>query len=405
VLVLSVGNRYPPWSVGGYEATWAASVAHLRAAGHTVRVLTTRPDPTDHPAPGGWAELPPDVHRELAWYWRAHAFARPRLADTIRLERANAAVVARHLRTFAPDVVMWWAMGGMSLSLLEQVRRAGVPAVGVVGDDWLAYGRRVDGWSRRFTGLGRVVAPVAELLTGLPARLRPDRAARWSMNSHHTLHAARAAAGPLGNASIAHPGVDPERFAPAPPRPEWEWRLLYCGRIDPRKGIATAVQALAELPPQATLAIHGDGDDGHRAELVQLARGLGVADRVAFSSSDHAHVPGTYAACDAIVFPVTWQEPWGLVPLEAMAVRRPVIATRAGGGPAEYLSDGENCLQFAPGDAAGLAAAIVRLAEEPALRSALVAGGARTAGRLTERAFHEALAGELALAVQHGPLP
>ena len=47
---------------------------------------------------------------------------------------------------------------------------------------------------------------------------------------------------------------------------------------------------------------------------------------------------------------------------------------------------------------------VVRLAEEPALRSALVAAGARTAGQLTERAFHEALAGELALAVQHGPL-
>jgi glycogen(starch) synthase len=401
VRVLSVGNRYPPWSTGGYEVTWAADVDHLRATGHAVRVLTTLPDPTDQPGSG-----PPtgDVHRVLAWYWRAHTFARPRLADTIRLERANAAVLGRHLHAFAPDVVMWWAMGGMSLSLLEQVRRAGVPAVGVVGDDWLAYGPQVDGWSRRFTGLGRLAVPATECLTGLPARPRFDRAARWSMNSRHTLAGARAAVGRLGHASIAHPGVDPDRFRPAAPRP-WGWRLLYCGRIDPRKGITTAVQALNELPAQATLAIHGDGDDRHRADLVELSRRLGVADRVVFRNSDHAHVPGAYAACDALVFPVAWQEPWGLVPLEAMAVGRAVIATRAGGGPAEYLADGENCLQFAPGDAAGLAAAVRRLAGDAGLRGALVAAGARTAARYAERAFHEALAHELALAIEHGPLP
>jgi glycosyltransferase involved in cell wall biosynthesis len=138
---------------------------------------------------------------------------------------------------------------------------------------------------------------------------------------------------------------------------------------------------------------------------VGLARRLGVTDRVAFSSSDHADVPGVYAACDALVFPVTWREPWGLVPLEAMAVGRPVIATRAGGGPAEYLVDGENCLQFVSGDAAGLAAAVVRLADHPALRSALVAAGAQTAARFPEHAFHAALARELAGAVQQGPLP
>jgi glycosyltransferase involved in cell wall biosynthesis len=404
VRVLSVGNRYPPWSVGGYEATWAANVAQLRAAGHTVRVLTTRPDPTDQPAPGGPGDLPDDVHRELAWYWRAHTFTRPGLADTIRLERANAAVLCRQLRSFAPDVVMWWAMGGMSLSLLEQVRRAGVPAVGVVGDDWLAYGPQVDAWSRRFIGLGRLAARPAERLTGLPARLSPDRAARWSMNSRHTLEAARAAAGPFAVAATAHPGVDPERFAPARAREEWTWRLLYCGRIDPRKGIATAVRALASLPAQAILRIHGDGDERHRDELVQLARRLDVADRVVFSGSDHAHVPDAYAACDALVFPVTWQEPWGLVPLEAMAVGRPVIASRAGGGPAEYLADGGNCLQFAPDDAAGLADAAGRLAHDEGLRNALVAAGSRTAARFTEQAFHASLTREAELAIAQGPL-
>lgn len=381
---------------------WAAHVEHLRAHRHAVRVLTTLPDPTDRPAPGPG---PADVHRELRWYWRAYAFASPGLADTIALERANAAVLARHRRAFAPDAIMWWAMGGMSLALLEQARLAGVPAVAVVGDDWLSYGLKVDAWSRRFTGLGRLVAPVAQRLTGLPTRPRPERAARWSMNSRHTLAASRAAGWRLTSASIHHPGIDPERFVPAPARGGWGWRLLYCGRIDPRKGIVTAVQALVHLPGEATLAIHGDGDAAHRSELLALAARLGVGDRVSFSASTHADVPGAYAACDALVFPGGWQEPWGLVPLEAMAVGRPVIAARAGGGPAEYLVEGENCLQFDPGDAAALAGALRRLAADDQRRAALVAGGARTAARFTERAFHQALDRELELAVAEGPRP
>lgn len=395
--VLSVGSRYPPWSMGGYEATWAANVAHLRAAGHAVRVLTTMPDPADLPA--GEAG-PEDVHRELRWYWRDHAFLAPGLADTVRLERANAAVLRRHLADLRPDAVIWWAMGGMSLGLLEQARRAGVPAVAVVGDDWPLYGPRVDAWTRRFTGVRSRLAPGAERLTGLPARLALDRAGRWSMNSRHTM----AAVGPREHASIAYPGVDSRQFAFSAPA-VWGWRLLYCGRIDPRKGIATAVAALAQLPAQATLTVHGTGDERHRAELEALAGELGLERRVRFSASAHDGVPAVYAAHDALVFPVTWHEPWGLVPLEAMAVGRPVVASRAGGGPAEYLVDGENCLQFAPGDAAGLAFALRRLAAGEDLRGELVAGGRETAADYPERAFHEALAGELARTVADGAQP
>ena len=393
--VLSVGNRYPPWSSGGYETTWAAHVAYLRDAGHAVRVLTTLPDPTDRDG-----RAPDDVHRELRWYWRAHEFRRPGLAETLRLERANAAVLDRHLRAFRPDAVMWWAMGGMSLGLLEHARRAGMPAVAVVGDDWPVYGARVDAWTRRFSGLGRRLAGTAERLTGLPAGVDLDRAARWSVNSRHTL----AAVGPRRHVSIAYPGIDPHRFPVAPAHP-WDWRLLYCGRIDPRKGVATAVRALAQLPPRATLTIHGDGDDRHRGELVALAGELGVAERIAFSRSEHAEVGAVYAACDALVFPATWREPWGLVPLEAMASGRPVLASRAGGGPAEYLAEGVNCLQFAPGDAAGLGVALARLAADSELRSTLVAGGRQTAARFPEAAFHAALAHELTRTIAEGPLP
>jgi glycosyltransferase involved in cell wall biosynthesis len=85
-----------------------------------------------------------------------------------------------------------------------------------------------------------------------------------------------------------------------------------------------------------------------------------------------------YERTDAVLFPVTWHEPWGLVPLEAMAVGRPVVATGTGGS-GEYLVDGENALLVPPGDARALATAVERLRDDPGLRERLVAAGCRTA--------------------------
>ena len=102
------------------------------------------------------------------------------------------------------------------------------------------------------------------------------------------------------------------------------------------------------------------------------------------------------------MFPVQWEEPWGLVPLEAMAVGRPVVASRAHGGADEYLRDGENCLRFEASDADALAAAVRRLAGDPGLRARLIAGGRETAAGFTERRFNEAIERELELAVAGG---
>jgi glycogen synthase len=385
VRVLAIGSMYPPHYLGGHELVWRAANAELRAAGHEVRVLAT-----DYRLPGidPAAEDEPDVHRELGWYWRDHEFPRLSLRERVRLERANARVLARHLREFAPDAVAWWSLGGMSLSLVEQVRRAGVPAVGVVGDDWMAYGPQVDAWMRPFRGPRRLAAPLAERLAGVPARLDLGRAARWIFISEHVRRSALALAD-LPDTAVAHPGVDLDLFSPAPPEP-WRWRLAYVGRIDERKGIATAIEALRLLPEEATLDVIGAGDDDHLADLHSLADRLRVADRVRFGRLTRGELPAAYVRADAIVFPVLWEEPWGLVPLEAMAVGRPVAAT-IGGGSAEYLRDGENCVAVEPGDPAALRDALDRLARDAALRERLRTGGLATARRFPEGALATAV--------------
>jgi glycosyltransferase involved in cell wall biosynthesis len=99
----------------------------------------------------------------------------------------------------------------------------------------------------------------------------------------------------------------------------------------------------------------------------------------------------SYAAADVLVFPVEWEEPWGLVPLEAMASGVPVVATGAGGS-GEYLRDGENSVLFPAGDEAALARALSELAGDPERRESLRRGGLQTAARHTTERYNRALA-------------
>jgi glycosyltransferase involved in cell wall biosynthesis len=176
--------------------------------------------------------------------------------------------------------------------------------------------------------------------------------------------------------------------APVPDR-SWRGQLLYVGRLDERKGVDTVVRALAELPG-ARLRIVGRGDNAYLVRLRELAARLQLADRVIFTAVDRSRLRSVYRQADVLVFPSVYDEPFGLVPLEAMACDTPVVATGRGGS-GEYLMDGRNCLLFRAGDHARLAAAISRVAAHPELRAKLTIGGRRTARALTTDALAETL--------------
>jgi glycosyltransferase involved in cell wall biosynthesis len=276
----------------------------------------------------------------------------------VRLERVNARTLRRHLAEFRPDVVAWWAMGGMSLSLPSLVR---VPSAAFVLDDWLEYAPKEDQWRRMFT-----------------RRFDVSSIDHWVFISEYTRQRARDLGHTFASSEVNPAGVGEEFLAPAPAQP-WAWRLLYVGRIDERKGIDTAVRALAQLPGEATLDVVGSGDDEAQARLQALVDELDLSERVRFVGSvPREQLPERYAAADVAVFPVRWREPWGVVPLEAMGIGRPVVATGRGGS-GEYLRDGANALLFDAEDPTALAGQITRLANEGELRERLRAGGFETA--------------------------
>ena len=164
---------------------------------------------------------------------------------------------------------------------------------------------------------------------------------------------------------VHSPAPDPsDSFVPppqtAPPR------FLFLGRIVPEKGVDWLLRAASHLDTKFHIDIAGDGYA--KSEMENLSRSLGIDDRVTFHgwvSSDH--VPDLIRSSRAVVFPSTWHEPAGLVPLEAAAQGRPVIASSTGGIP-EYVSDSYGFL-VSPNDEIKLAEHMQQLANSWRLAS------------------------------------
>jgi glycogen synthase len=387
ILVLS--NMYPPHHLGGYELSCRDVVDRWRTAGHEISVLTT-----DHRVPG--VSDPADekgsgVRRELSFYWRSHVIVSPPLAERFRIERRNQQALKRALTEFRPDLVSIWHMGAMSLGLLTTIAEHGLPMILVVCDDWMLYGPDVDAWMRVFDRHPRAGRLIRSFF-GLPTSLPTFKNAAFCFISDWTrIRAEQGSHLRMKIASVVYNGIDTRDF-PITPRDdrEWRWRLLYAGRIEERKGVHIAVDALARLPAETTLIIDGRGDPSYRERLEAIARGIGVQHQIQFQDTPRSKLRHQYADADAVVFPVVWDEPFGLVPVEAMACGTPVLATSTGGSR-EFLVEDANCIKVDPSDADSLARGIIRLSEDQALRNRLRRGGIATAEELSIDRFAEIL--------------
>ena len=165
--------------------------------------------------------------------------------------------------------------------------------------------------------------------------------------------------------------------------------LLCVARIFHWKGHALLLRALAKVKRElgeVKLAVVGADypvGSGETPRLKQLARELGLENDVLFTGQ-RSDVPQLLAACDAFALP-SFEEPFGLVYAEAMAMKRPVLGLTNGGTP-EVVRHGKSGLLSEPEDVAGLARNIVTLLRDSALRARMGEYGRSD----VERRFHPA---------------
>ncbi|MGK2930521.1 MAG: glycosyltransferase [Acidimicrobiales bacterium] len=197
---------------------------------------------------------------------------------------------------------------------------------------------------------------------------------------------------PRDRIEIVPPGVDHAFFSPGDrtgarfalgldlgERPV----LAFVGRIQPLKGLDVAVRALAMLEHRDAMLVvvggtSGPAGDDHLVEVTEMARDLGVLDRIRFVPAQPHHLLSTfYRAADVVLVP-SRSESFGLVALEAAACGTPVVAASVGGlgtlvrhGESGFLVADRDPEQFATFTDAVLAA--------PGLGAHLGAGGVRVA--------------------------
>jgi glycosyltransferase involved in cell wall biosynthesis len=186
-------------------------------------------------------------------------------------------------------------------------------------------------------------------------------------------------------------GVDLDLFrpdAPAEPRAEGRLRVVAVGRLVERKGVGNAIAALARVlrdgGPDTELVIAGGPDIAHLDDdpdvqrLRRIADEHGVTDRIVFRGRiGRADLPALFRSADVAVC-VPWYEPFGIVPLEAMACGVPVVAS-AVGGLVDTVVHGKTGLHVAPRSTEQLAQALAELLPDAERRRTLGAAGARRA--------------------------
>ncbi len=180
--------------------------------------------------------------------------------------------------------------------------------------------------------------------------------------------------------SVVPCGVDLEHFSPRPDvagaaSPEATraarrpFRVVGIGRLVPRKGFGTAIEAIAQLPDAELLIAGGPeqdrmDDDPEVSRLLALAARLNVSDRVRLLGPvPRSQMPALLRTADVVVCS-PWYEPFGIVPLEAMACGIPVVAS-AVGGLVDTVVDRGTGRHVPPRDPTALAAVLEELRSDP----------------------------------------
>jgi glycosyltransferase involved in cell wall biosynthesis len=378
--ILIISNLFPPYYLGGYEILCNQVCQGLERRGHQVVVLAS----THGLDTGTNREDLPSINRVLNLYLPFDQ--PPQLLRKRRWQvgKYNYEVTRKILAREQPDVIFLWSQLRLTLGAARAAQDSGIPVAYALNDEHMtgyvparfgltpqAFARYVaDNWV--FPGI---------TLRGLRFRYATciSRLLKRNLIENGV---------PIHSAQVIYQGIPLEQF---PVKSEIgkigsPIRILYVGQLHPYKGVHTLIKAAHRIASSSKeslirVSIVGDGPEAYKSQLKDLAaQGDALIEWI--GKIPHSHLAPVYRGHDLFVFPSTWQEPFGLTHLEAMASGTPVIST-ADGGQGEFLRDGENALVFEKENAEQLAEKILYLIRDASLSQRLATG----ARALVEKEF------------------
>ena len=320
---------------------------HLRERGHDVLVLApgARPGFSDGARIVG-RPYPVRVNGSVA---------------RLCFSRRSSQVVRKALEVFRPDVIHVHDPLTPSTSMLGVIHK-NAPVVAT----FHSYFARDHFEGRVYSLLAPLLRPIWRKVD---RRLAVSEAARYSVCSR------------MGHVpvDIVPNGADVDVFAGAtaaqlPPGR----RLLFVGRLEPRKGFPVAVRAFAALAsqyPDLQLVVVGDGEqrDAINELPAQIKARVHMLGRVTYEA-----LPTYHRAADIFISPATGSESFGIVLVEAMAAGLPLVASDIA-GYREVVRHNREGLLVRPSDHTALANGVRQLLDNPDLARSLGANGARRA--------------------------
>jgi GT2 family glycosyltransferase/glycosyltransferase involved in cell wall biosynthesis len=431
VRVLIVAHGFPPFAQGGSEH-YAHQMAQALGAtcGDDVAVLTREQDPSrpDY-------DVRVESRDGVRVTWVNNLFRAVRSFEESYRNPPIAAIAARVVDEWRPDVVHMHHLTCLSTDIVEMLAERRIPMVYTLHDYWLLChrGQRLDTSYNVCDGprpheCDRCVGAVAEapvpgavvpLLRAAEARVPKamsaagrralEAMARSSPGGSESAAAARTRhmrgvmtridrflspsehlrqwfigqGMPADRVLLSPNGIDATAFTAVRRQPAPHLRLGFIGTLMLSKGPDVVLEAFARLEPgRATLDLHGapadyHGDGSFRERLAPLLQAPGV--RI-LGPRPHVEIPAAFAEMDVLIVPSIWPENSPIVIQEALLSGVPVVASRIGGMP-ELVDDGRNGLLFEPRDVGDLERVLRRLLDEPGLLDALRSGARATTFR------------------------
>lgn len=362
--ILIISDRFPPYSGGGYEMQCKDYAHALSERGHEVHVLTTK---------FGLRNI--SIHED-AIYRSLECCATDGLSgikqNYFRAQfkraiffRRNCYKIKQLVTKLQPDIVFVWQMCDISPYPLLTIQKKNIPMVYMIGDLSLIH-FIIE--SRKQTNFFRKIVKFFLTNAWDITKLNFRNVIFISKFLQEEFYANKI----FGDSHIIIPrqiAYDVNNVKDTNFKELTAFKFIFAGRVVPEKGADVAIKVIAclkkDLPfYKFTLDIYGEGSSEYRAELNKLVETIGVSDSVNFFGKvSRDYLKKIYKNYFVFLCPSVWQEPLGVVVLEAMVCGVPVIASEVGGIP-EMINNGKTGFLVPPCDPEAISKIVKKIIED-----------------------------------------